>query len=44
MQFRMCRTCDRVYWSGSHFRRLQSVVANALNAPSHPHRNGPRTT
>ncbi|MGH8522910.1 MAG: Mut7-C RNAse domain-containing protein [Gammaproteobacteria bacterium] len=38
----MCRTYDRVYWSGSHLRRLQSVVANALNAQSHSRRNGLR--
>lgn len=30
--FWTCRGCDRVYWAGPHFRRLQEVVQAALRA------------
>jgi len=26
-EFRICRTCDQVYWKGSHFERMQELVA-----------------
>lgn len=30
--FRRCRDCHRVYWEGSHFARLQGVVARITQA------------
>jgi hypothetical protein len=29
-EFRTCRQCDRIYWPGSHYRRLQKVIDQAL--------------
>jgi uncharacterized protein with PIN domain len=29
-EFRTCRDCDRIYWPGSHYRRLQQVIDRAL--------------
>jgi hypothetical protein len=29
-KFHICRACDRVYWAGSHFRRLRGVLAAVL--------------
>jgi uncharacterized protein with PIN domain len=29
--FRMCSDCDRVYWRGSHFERMQQLVSIAIN-------------
>ncbi len=31
-RFRRCRNCRRVYWEGSHFARLQAVVARFTQA------------
>ena len=25
--FRICRTCDRVFWQGSHYRRMRRLIA-----------------
>lgn len=30
-ELRCCPTCDRVYWRGSHYDRLQEIVARALD-------------
>ena len=30
--FRRCRDCDRVYWRGTHFARLQRLVAHLRSA------------
>ena len=32
-QFSHCRACDRVYWEGSHWQRMRSVLADALDLP-----------
>jgi len=34
-EFKRCRRCGRVYWRGSHLRRLDTVVerARSLAAP-----------
>jgi len=29
-EFRTCWQCDRIYWPGSHYRRLQQVIDQAL--------------
>ncbi|MFP3896611.1 MAG: Mut7-C RNAse domain-containing protein [Anaerolineales bacterium] len=29
-EFRQCETCDRVYWKGSHYRRMQQFVEKVL--------------
>ncbi len=29
-KFWTCRKCDRIYWAGSHYRRLQAVVEKTL--------------
>ncbi len=29
-EFRTCRDCDRIYWPGSHYRRLRQVIDKAL--------------
>jgi len=31
--FRTCRPCDRIYWPGSHYRRLSALLDRALNHP-----------
>lgn len=31
-EFWACRGCDRIYWAGPHFRRLQEVVESALRS------------
>ena len=28
-EFWTCRACDRVYWAGSHFRRLAKIIEAA---------------
>jgi len=35
--FRQCRDCGRVYWRGTHYRRLQEIVARALASNSRFH-------
>lgn len=32
--FRQCRRCQRVYWRGTHLRRLEEVIERARNAAS----------
>ena len=32
--FKQCRRCHRVYWKGSHLRRLDKIVERARNAAS----------
>ena len=32
--FRRCQRCHRIYWRGSHLKRLDSIVANARRAGS----------
>lgn len=29
-EFRRCRSCDRVFWKGSHFERMERLVRQAL--------------
>jgi uncharacterized protein with PIN domain/sulfur carrier protein ThiS len=29
-EFHICRSCDRLYWQGSHYQRLQALVASLL--------------
>jgi uncharacterized protein with PIN domain len=31
---RRCRSCRRVYWPGSHVRRMERLVASVLDAAS----------
>jgi uncharacterized protein len=31
--FRICRTCDQVYWKGSHFEHMQTLVADVVDQP-----------
>lgn len=31
-EFTRCGTCDRIYWPGSHYERMQAVLARVLNA------------
>ncbi len=31
-EFRQCRRCHRVYWKGSHLRRLDKIIERARNA------------
>jgi uncharacterized protein with PIN domain len=38
-EFAACRACGRVYWKGSHYDRLQGVVARLLDHA--PHRTAP---
>ncbi len=26
-EFRLCRSCDQVYWKGSHYERMQALIA-----------------
>jgi uncharacterized protein with PIN domain len=33
-EFRHCRRCHRVYWRGSHLRRLDKIIKRARNAGS----------
>jgi len=34
--FKRCRGCRRIYWKGSHLRRLEEVVARAKNVEGQP--------
>lgn len=27
-EFRLCRSCDQVYWKGSHYERMQALIAS----------------
>jgi hypothetical protein len=31
-EFRRCRSCDRIFWRGSHFEKLMAVVAEVRDA------------
>jgi uncharacterized protein with PIN domain len=31
-EFRQCLSCHRVYWKGSHLKRLDKVIERARNA------------
>jgi uncharacterized protein len=33
-EFVMCGGCRRVYWKGSHYERMRSMIARILNAPA----------
>ncbi|HEV2124370.1 MAG TPA: Mut7-C RNAse domain-containing protein, partial [Chloroflexota bacterium] len=33
-EFARCAACDRVYWKGSHFEKMQRLVARWLAAPA----------
>lgn len=33
--FRQCQRCHRVYWKGSHFRKLDKIVERVRNTASH---------
>ena len=35
-EFRTCRECGRIYWPGSHYRRLQGVIDEALGRMNGP--------
>ncbi len=39
-EFRRCRQCGRVYWRGSHFDRLEKVVARARSLAPAPAAEG----
>jgi len=30
-EFEMCQTCQRVYWKGSHYNRMQEFIRNVLD-------------
>ncbi len=32
-EFALCRACDRVYWKGSHWERMQSLIASLRDEP-----------
>jgi uncharacterized protein with PIN domain len=34
-RFRQCRTCDKVYWPGSHWQNVQSIVEPLLDGQDH---------
>jgi uncharacterized protein with PIN domain len=29
-EFRICPACERIYWKGSHYQRLERLIAQAL--------------
>jgi len=31
-QFQRCQDCDRIYWKGSHYERLQQFIDGVLNS------------
>lgn len=33
-RFARCGGCGRVYWEGSHWRRMQAIVADAITPPA----------
>jgi len=35
-EFCRCPHCGRIYWSGSHYRRMQSLIQHALGAARRP--------
>jgi len=41
-RFRRCPSCGRVYWEGTHYRRLQGVIARLR--PGHPAADNTRKT
>ncbi|MCB9422787.1 MAG: Mut7-C ubiquitin/RNAse domain-containing protein [Ardenticatenaceae bacterium] len=30
-EFQICRDCGQIYWRGSHFGKLEALIANAIN-------------
>lgn len=34
-QFSLCVACNRVYWRGTHWERMQAVIAQLRNHPQH---------
>lgn len=32
-EFALCRACDRVYWKGSHWERMQTLIASLRDEP-----------
>jgi uncharacterized protein len=38
-RFWACAGCDRIYWAGSHYRRLQEVIDDALHSQRAPAEN-----
>ncbi len=39
-EFLRCPTCRRVYWKGSHFPRLEQILASALEGDTRPTADG----
>ncbi len=33
-EFRRCQACDRIYWQGSHYKRMQKFIENVLQGGS----------
>jgi uncharacterized protein with PIN domain len=33
-EFHICQGCDRIYWQGSHYRRMQQFIASVLETLS----------
>lgn len=31
-EFLRCRRCERIYWKGSHYERMQRFIAEVLSA------------
>jgi uncharacterized protein with PIN domain len=31
-EFYLCPECDRIYWKGSHYRRMQNLIASVLES------------
>jgi uncharacterized protein with PIN domain len=29
-EFHICRECDRIYWKGSHYQRMQGLIARVI--------------
>ncbi len=34
-RFRQCRDCGRVYWNGSHYRRMEQFIAQVVGRVEH---------
>lgn len=35
-EFRCCQNCNRIYWPGSHFQRMQQFIASVLSVSAPP--------
>jgi hypothetical protein len=31
-EFQRCQSCDRIYWKGSHYERLQQFIDGVLDS------------